>query len=549
MSSTSATTILPAPRQLTFAISGVFLAIIVSLPLVQLVSEIQLSLEVWPTAFRLLPAIPRTLAAGEGSAASAYSRIMAANRQLCEEFRSYELHVTQSAWPINRPRAWLQAGLTGPLRSGNEQVVVGPDGWLFFRPDVEGLTGPGFLEPQVVRLGLGTAPRHTNPLPAIKRFAADLQARGIELILVPIPSKAGMLGRGRRKDTTDSPIHNASFQQFLTELDQHHIRHCDLTATLFGAGEKSVQTTPHYLKTDSHWTPAGMQLAAQFIAEQVGGAENSGRRPLPRYETKKQTVENIGDTARLLGSDIASQVITPEWVEITQVDNLDHSHWAPDPQAEILLLGDSFLNIYSHAELGWGASAGFAEHLSLALNQPVDRIALNAGGAVAARRELLRQSQQSGSDRLAGKKIVIWPFAERELALGDWQVLPLPAPVKNLPTTPQSPAVVTIEGVIAQAGQLPNPATLPYREALIPLYLQSVKTTTAGKIPEEIVVYVWGMQDRQLTPLAAWKSGQRVHLKLVPWSTAEREFGRFARAELDDPDFRLIDLPTYWGTP
>lgn len=47
--------------------------------------------------------------------------------------------------------------------------------------------------------------------------------------------------------------------------------------------------------------------------------------------------------------------------------------------------------------------------------------------------------------------------------------------------------------------------------------------------------------------MAAWKAGQQVRLKLTPWSTAERQYGRFARAELEDPDFRLIDLPTYWG--
>ena len=30
------------------------------------------------------------------------------------------------------------------------------------------------------------------------------------------------------------------------------------------------------------------------------------------------------------------------------------------------------------------------------------------------------------TDRLAGKRLVIWQFAERELAMGDWKPLPLP---------------------------------------------------------------------------------------------------------------------------
>ncbi len=533
------------PR-LAIATSGVFLAIIFSLPVIQFASEIYSQPREWPTVLRLLPAIPGVLAAGGNPKDSAYQRIMAANQQLCEEFRNYETHVTESAWPIRRPRAWLQAGLTGPLRSGNEQVVVGSDGWLFFRPDVEALTGPGFLEPHRIRPGTATTSRTTNPLPAIRQFAADLQARGIQLIIVPIPSKGALLAAKHRKHADGWPIHNASFSQFVSELGQSRIELCDPTAGLQDRPRNMPQS--RYLRTDSHWTPAGIQITAELVAQQVHSTvQNAARQPTV-YETKKVSVENVGDTARLLGGDTAAQVIAAETCEITQVRNVDHSEWNPDPSAEILLLGDSFTNIYSQAELGWGTSAGFAEHLSLALRQPVDRIALNAGGALAARRELLRQLQ-AGPDRLAGKKVVIWEFAERELSLGDWQVLPLPAPSKSSPVQQPRTVEAVAEGVIVQAGQLPNPASLPYREALIPLHLQSVRSVGNEKIPAEIVVYVWGMQDRKLTTMAGWKTGQHVRLKLVPWSKAERQFGRFARAELEDPDFRLIDLPTYWGQP
>ena len=33
---------------------------------------------------------------------------------------------------------------------GNEQVYLGRDGWLFYRPGVDYLTGPGFLSPAVL---------------------------------------------------------------------------------------------------------------------------------------------------------------------------------------------------------------------------------------------------------------------------------------------------------------------------------------------------------------------------------------------------------------
>src|SRR5205814_3361522 len=107
--------------------------------------------------------------------------------------------------------------------------------------------------------------------------------------------------------------------------------------------------------------------------------------------------------------------------------------WRASKDANILLLGDSFSNIFSLGALGWGESAGFAEHLSRALGGvPLDCILGTSDGAFATR-EILGRAVARGRDRLAGKKLVIWEFAARELAFGDWKMLdmklgqPMPA--------------------------------------------------------------------------------------------------------------------------
>jgi hypothetical protein len=74
--------------------------------------------------------------------------------------------------------------------------------------------------------------------------------------------------------------------------------------------------------------------------------------------------------------------------------------------------------------MGWGASAGLAEHLALALNQTVDALRRNDAGAHATR-EMLALELKRGCNRLAGKKVVVWEFAARELAQGDWKLLDL----------------------------------------------------------------------------------------------------------------------------
>ena len=91
----------------------------------------------------------------------------------------------------------------------------------------------------------------------------------------------------------------------------------------------------------------------------------------------------------------------------------------PTETADVLLLGDSFTNIYSLASMGWGDSAGLAEQLSYALGRPLDRIVQNDDGAFATRALL----QRAGPERLAGKRVVIWQFAARELMSGDWKVI------------------------------------------------------------------------------------------------------------------------------
>ena len=107
-----------------------------------------------------------------------------------------------------------------------------------------------------------------------------------------------------------------------------------------------------------------------------------------------------------------------ETVTVRRILAADGTPWRSSTDTDVLVLGDSFSNIYSLESMGWGASAGLVEQLSFALRRPVDRIVQNDAGAYATR-ELL---QRSGPGRLAGKKVVVWQFATRELAFGDWRL-------------------------------------------------------------------------------------------------------------------------------
>ena len=115
----------------------------------------------------------------------------------------------------------------------------------------------------------------------------------------------------------------------------------------------------------------------------------------------------------------------PERVALRYVVDEAGNPWRSSQDADVLLLGDSFTNIYSLATMGWGEGAGLAEQLSYVLQRPVDRIVQNDQGAHATR-GLLHRELAAGTDRLAGKRVVIWQFAAREFAAGDWKVIGTP---------------------------------------------------------------------------------------------------------------------------
>ena len=75
----------------------------------------------------------------------------------------------------------------------------------------------------------------------------------------------------------------------------------------------------------------------------------------------------------------------PEAVWLRRVLQPDGSPWRPSRDADVLVLGDSFSNIYSLESMGWGDSAGFVEQLSYVLRRPVDRLVQNDEGAFATR--------------------------------------------------------------------------------------------------------------------------------------------------------------------
>jgi hypothetical protein len=64
---------------------------------------------------------------------------------LSDHIQAFESKLEADAWFTKASRRVLQAAMVRTLREGNRKTVVGRDGWLFYRPAIDALTGMGPL--------------------------------------------------------------------------------------------------------------------------------------------------------------------------------------------------------------------------------------------------------------------------------------------------------------------------------------------------------------------------------------------------------------------
>jgi alginate O-acetyltransferase complex protein AlgJ len=401
-----------------------FLAAIVAVPAVEIAFAAARGDRGLGVAWSRLTAMGNEIRTSPAAAAtqSVWARIIAVNHIALNGLSAFERSLEDDSLMARALRPTAQRIMTGLLGAGNERVYPGRDRWLFYRPDVDYLTGRGFLDPVVRERRISETPEwetppQPDPLEAIAGFNDDLAARGIALIVVPTPPKPAVHPEKLAGEFEGSGLPaNPSLGVLIARLQERGVLVFDPRDVLTRA-----RGGPQYLETDTHWRPEAMEAVAEGLARFIAARVRLEPVDDPRYWIERSEVMNVGDTARMLDLPAGANLFPAQSVWLRRVLHADGSLWRSSPQADVLVLGDSFSNIYALESMAWGTSAGFVEQLSYLLRRPVDRIVQNDDGAYATR-ALLQQNPR----RLDGKKVVVYQFAERELAFGDWKLLDLP---------------------------------------------------------------------------------------------------------------------------
>lgn len=268
----------------------------------------------------------------------------------------------------------------GLFRTGSKGVVIGEEGWLYTAEEFD--TPAGFDENLKTNLAF------------IAETQKKLAAQGIVLKLLLLPSKARLYPKYLGSRTW--PAKRAA----LREVALKQLPPAMLIDALISL-EQAKSSAPLFMRTDTHWSPAGAQAVAENVAAQVKDV------PLIPgvFTTTLQKEENYrGDLARFVPTGWAQPYLGPEAEKLAlwRTEAQGAADLFAEPEISVALVGTSYSAIEK-----WN----FAGFLQQALQADVLNVADEGGGPMKPMRKFLKETDFSNTKI----KLVIWEFPERFL--------------------------------------------------------------------------------------------------------------------------------------
>jgi alginate O-acetyltransferase complex protein AlgJ len=262
--------------------------------------------------------------------------------------------------------------------NGRKGVLVGSDGWFYSSEEFE---RPKNFDSEIA-----------DKLEYVTQVKTALENAGVKLAVVLVPAKARVypahLGRYSRPKYWD-----AVYSKFLSGLQAKGVIAPDLLNAM-----KSREGL--FLKTDTHWTPQGAQVAAHALVELV--------KPMLELQTTKFTQEpgkveaHSGDLLKFIPLTKWGTQPLPDTLETPIVEGTESggSGLFGDAQIEVALVGTSY---------SANPKFNFDGALKLELQTDVLNLALEGKGPITPMREFLKTLKDNPV------KLVIWEIPERFL--------------------------------------------------------------------------------------------------------------------------------------
>lgn len=306
--------------------------------------------------------------------------------------KAAETHYDEQ-FPLKRIGTNLWAALDFKLfNEGRPGVVLGREQWLFsdeeFKP--------------VAQSDLNRA----ENLALLRGVRDTLREHGVELVLAIIPAKVRVYPEYLGVQAPAS-VHHDLYNAFHTQARQAGI----FAPELFGPLQAAKSRGQVFLRTDSHWTPLGAEVAAQELAAAVA------RQTLLSGEPQTFITENTGQTSHK--GDLTNFLpLDPLFSELMPApDPLQQRSTRPlaepgesgdalfgDRQIPVALVGTSY-----SANPSWN----FLGALQQALHSDVANYAEDGHGPILPMLKYLQSDEFKNSP----PQLLVWEFPERYLPM------------------------------------------------------------------------------------------------------------------------------------
>jgi alginate O-acetyltransferase complex protein AlgJ len=299
-------------------------------------------------------------------------------------------------FPIKRLGTNIWAALDYKLfNEGRKGVVLGRDQWLYSDEEFN----------PIVNEELNLQGNYA----LVEGVRQKLKEQGITLVMAILPAKARLYPE-HMGDVKPSSIHADLYQNFHARVAADKIIAPDLLGPMQQAKQTGQQV---FLRTDTHWTPEGAQVAAEKLAKAIAERAPLNGEPQRFITTPGEKITHKGDLRQFLPLDPLFENLMPAQEPLVkrntrEADDQPASGDAlfADAQVPAALIGTSY-----SANPNWN----FVGALKQALHSDVVNYAEDGHGPILPMLSYLKSDAFKNSP----PQVLIWEFPERYLPVNN----------------------------------------------------------------------------------------------------------------------------------
>lgn len=300
--------------------------------------------------------------------------------------------------------------------------------WFFMSRELKQLALGKFWEKDWASI----AANKSDPTPHIVKFNELLKAKGVQLIMVPIPAKAAIYPDKLASKFTTKDVQ--SLKTYYDELRKQGVEVLDIEPVLkdYRAKTGGEGKDKLYCEQDAHFAPLTTEIIADLVKKKV---ENDAWFKAQPKESFKRSTKN---TLTIKGDQVKNGGFTP--VPKDEVLTLTYAGKdvggkieavKADKNSPVLLIGDSHTMVFTDgSSTGMHCqAAGLQDQLQYELGFAIDRVGNKGSGLVQARKSLVLMRVRNEPGFWDRKKLVVWVFSTREFTQSSDRLIPLPIEV------------------------------------------------------------------------------------------------------------------------